>query len=350
MIRQKRKLLSSIEVSLYCEQIAIILNGGIPLYEGTCMMYEEMEEARLKTILSEIDEQVKQNVPLYDALKKTEAFPEYMIQMVRIGETTGKLEEVMRSLAEYYEREHNVKMSIKNVVTYPLVLFAMMGVILLVLVVKILPMFQSVFYELEGNVSSSSSNMMNTSIMIGEIIAGLIFACAILIILVVMIYHTKQGKQQIKKMTYYFPGFSRSANIVAKGQFMNALAIMITSGMESEEALHLVLPLVQHPQLKKKVEECTTLVKQQESLEDSLKETKLVTGMDGRMLGVGGKTGVLDLVMTKLSNKYDNEITDVLCGISNVIETILIITLSVLVGSVLVSVMLPLVSIISSIG
>ena len=188
MFKLKSKRLSAAEVSAFCEQIALILNGGIPIYEGTYILYKEMENPQLKDILKKVDALVKNNIPLYEALEKTEVFPAYMVHMVKIGETTGKLEEVMASLARYYDREDSIKTSIRNVVFYPIILFVMMGVILIVLVAKILPMFQEVFNELDVNVASTSNNMMSASIWIGRISTIAVLVVLVLIVALILWY------------------------------------------------------------------------------------------------------------------------------------------------------------------
>ena len=116
MIKKQNRMLSAAELSIYCEQISILLNGGIPLYEGTYIMYQEVEDKRLQKVMKVIDDQVKENVPLYMALDEAGCFPEYLIHMVEIGEMSGKLEEVMQSLAAYYERESIIKNEVKRVI------------------------------------------------------------------------------------------------------------------------------------------------------------------------------------------------------------------------------------------
>ena len=350
MFKSKSKILSAAEVSAFCEQIALILNGGIPIYEGTYILYQEMENPQLKEILKKVDALVKDNIPLYEALQKTEVFPAYMVHMVKIGETTGKLEEVMSSLAHYYEREDSIKASIRNVVFYPIMLFAMMGIILIVLVVKILPMFQNVFNELDTGVASSSGNMMSVSMWIGKIVAIVVLVLFVLVLALVLWYRTKAGRNALTKVGNRLPFTRRIMYRLGIGKFVSAMSLMITSGLDSNESLSLVEELVDHPVVKKKISGCKEEVAKNVALEEALKDNALITGMNGRMVSVGAKTGVLDVVFQKLSSRYDAEIDQSLSGISTVVETALVVSLSLIVGLVLISVMLPLISIISAIG
>lgn len=346
----KTKMLSAAEVSVFCEQIALILNGGIPLYEGTYILYQEMENIQLKELMKQIDEAVKDNIPFYQALDRTKAFPEYMIHMVEIGETTGKLEDVMQSLAEYYDREHNIKTSVRNVISYPIMLFAMMGIILVVLVTKILPMFEQVFLELDSEVGASSKDMMNVSLTMGRVVAVLVGIVFLIIVFLLLWSRTKRGRDALYQFCNVSPFTRKIATKMAIGKFVSSMSLMISSGLENDQSLELAAQVVRQPKIHKKIEKSRNLLAEKKTFDESLKETGLLTGMHGRMVSVGAKTGVLDVVFAKLSRKFDEEIEAMLGGIATIVETSLVISLSLVVGVVLISVMLPLVSIISSIG
>lgn len=344
------KKFSADEVAAFCEQIALILNGGIPLYEGTYMICSEVEDAKTKEILTKVDEMVKQNMPFYQALEETKAFPAYMVNMVRIGEITGKLEEVMQSLSRYYDRESRVKDSIRSVIAYPLLLFSIMAVILLILVIKILPMFEQVFDELSAESALSSGDMISFGMLAGKIIA-IITVCLFLLLFVLLLwYRTDSGKRSFHAFLRMFLPTKGITEQLALGKMVSSMSLMISSGIDSKEALTMAETVVGHPKVSQKLISCVELLLKGSSLDEALKETKLITGIQGRMLRVGAKTGVMDLVFQRLSKQYDEEIESRLHNISSIVETILVVLLSCIVGAILISVMLPLISIISSIG
>lgn len=341
---------SSEEIAGFCEQIAILLNGGIPLYEGAYMIYNEMEDKNTKAVMKQIDDSLRDNKSFHEALKESGAFPAYMIYMVRIGEITGKLETVMGSLSHYYERESSIKSSIRSVISYPIMMFAMMAVVLLVLVFKILPMFETVFTELSSGAEESTKNMMDFGMQAGKIIA-VILAVIFVVVLAIWIYsRTKTGRKSLFQCLCNFPITKKMMEEITIGKFVSSMALMISSGMESEEALDMAETVIEHKKINEKIHKCQELMKKGDSLEDALKETRLITGMRGRMISVGAKTGVVDTIFEKLSVQYDEEIESGLNGLAGGIETVLVVSLSVIVGAVLISVMLPLISIISAIG
>ena len=147
MANHKRKF-SNIELSFFCSQLAMILTSGISSMEGLSMMLEESENDEEKQILSVITEQLETGSNLHESLEKTELFPSYLLQMVKIGEETGKLDDVFSSLAQHYNREDTIKNSIRHALTYPLIMTSMIILVILVLLMKVMPIFNQVFIQL----------------------------------------------------------------------------------------------------------------------------------------------------------------------------------------------------------
>ena len=211
---EKNNIFTSEELASFCDQIAMLLNSGIPLYEGTYILAQEVEEKRTKKILSRVEELVRENHLLYEALKETGAFPKYMVYMVQVGETTGKLEEVLRSLARYYERDANVRAAVRSAVVFPLVLFAMMAVIMLVLIFKIIPMFEEMFLELNAQVADSTRRMMEFGVLSGKVLAVLTCVLFLIFLSGAMWYRTAMGEKILKGIAQKLGPFRRMMRLL----------------------------------------------------------------------------------------------------------------------------------------
>ena len=347
---EKKKKFTSEETASFCDQIAMLLNSGIPLYEGAFILAEEVEDRRTKQILSHIEEMVRENHPLYEALEDTGAFPAYMVHMVEVGETTGKLEDVLRSLANYYERDANVRAGIKSAVTFPVILFAMMAVIMLVMVFKIIPMFEEMFLELNAEVADSTRQMMNAGVMAGKILAGITCVIFVLLLFLIVWYRTGAGERAIRRFAEGFGPTRKLMQNMAVGQFVASLGLMTASGMEQQEALELAQKGCSNGRIAKKIADCRAKLAEGEGFDEALKHSDLLVGRDNRMIGVAMKTGATDEILQKLGRQYDEKISAALGSLSGRIETIMVVALAVMVGTILISIMLPLVSMISSIG
>lgn len=347
---KKQRKFTTEELGGFCKQVAMVLKSGISLDEGVYMLLEEVEDKRTKEVLEKMDEMLKDNETLHNAMKETGAFPQYLLSMVHIGEKSGKLEEVLEAMVVYYERESSMKESIHNVIAYPMIMFAMIAVILLVLVLKILPMFQNVFRNLNVDVASSSSRVMRVGMVTGEVVAIVALIILVVVAGLLLWYHTDSGEKVLKKWSGSFFATKKTARLMAIGKFVSSMSVMISSGMDPEESLDMAREVVEGTKVQKKVEKCYEGVKERKSLAESLRESKLVTGMQGRMLGVAEKSGLTEEVLNDISRQYDEQITGQLSSMCTKLETTLVLSLSLIVGAILISIMLPLVSIITAIG
>ena len=135
------KPFSNMELSSFCGQIALILKSGISSMEGLTIMLEDASLPEEKSILESLLANMQETGSLYQALDSAGIYPSYMLHMIQIGEETGTLDEVMESLQNHYEREDSISKSIRNSITYPMIMTAMMVVVIVVLLVKVMPIF-----------------------------------------------------------------------------------------------------------------------------------------------------------------------------------------------------------------
>lgn len=346
----KKKKFSAEELSGFCRQVAIMLKSGIALEEGVYMLAEEVEEDRTKKVLNKVQEKLKRNENFETALADTGAFPEYLVNMVGIGETSGKLEDVMNSMARYYERDSVIKDSIRNVIAYPAMMFCMIGVILAALVGKILPMFENVFVNLNVEAASSSSRIMNFGMWTGRIVALFAFVVIVVGLVLYGFYHTEKGSRCLRRFVSNCFVTKKTANLLAVGRFVSSMAVMVSSGLDVKESMEMSQGIVEHPGMEKKISRCIDKMDQEESFANTLREEAILTGMQGRMVAVADKAGMMDEVLGDISNQFDETISNHMSQFCTKIETSLVLALSVIVGGVLISIMFPLVSIITSIG
>lgn len=135
------------ETAVFCTQASLLLKAGVPLGEGLKTLTDE-GTPQGKDLLRRIAEKVEETGSLYEGVREAEAFPSYMVQMIRIGERVGKLEEVLEALSRYYEREDKLRGAVRSAVLYPLILVVLMAAVIAVLVASVLPVFSQV---LEGD-------------------------------------------------------------------------------------------------------------------------------------------------------------------------------------------------------
>ena len=159
-MRQKNKLTNE-ELFHFCEQFSILLHSGISCAEGLELMLDDSRTQRGKDFFQLLLTDFEQNGSFSQTLKNSGYFPESMISYIDIGEETGCLDEVLKSLSEHYDQEIEISENIRSAITYPLIMLAMMGTVIIILLVKVLPVFQQVFRQMGLEMNHFSNGLLN---------------------------------------------------------------------------------------------------------------------------------------------------------------------------------------------
>lgn len=344
------KMLTSSEISSFCAQMAMIIKSGISIQEGVSILHEDADNKEAKEILKVILDHVEVGEPLHMSLLASAKFPKYVIDMVEIGEQSGKLDEVLESLCDYYEREENMSQSIRSAVTYPLVMVMLMLLVIGVLIVKVLPIFNDVFLQLGGEMTGFAKGVMGIGNVIGQYSVFILVVVFAVIALFILAKNTDKGSKILKRFGETFFATKKLTLKIASGRFASALSLMLSSGVDTEQALNMVEKLVDNESVHGKITQCREEVSMGNSFSDALAKSGIFTGIDARMLSVGFKTGATDSVMKKIADRYEKEVDMRLGNIISVLEPTMVAILAVVVGMILLSVMMPLMGIMSTIG
>ncbi len=343
------KPLSNPELSAFCSQLSLILRSGISALEGISIMLEDASSEEETAILQSLSDYFQESGSLCDSLEETKLFPAYMVQMVRIGEQTGTLDDVMAALGDHYERENTISKTIRNAVTYPMIIISMMVVVILVLIIKVMPIFNQVFIQLGSEMSGFSRVLMNLGNTINRYSVVFVVILAVVVIVFFVYNHTAKGAAFLRKLGMHFPAIRRMRHDIASCRFASGMALTLKSGMAPEECLSLVHSLNEDEAFQKELSECEKLLDDGTDFTAALHQTGVFTGVYARMASIGSRTGTLDQVMSDIAELYQEDLYTRISNTLSVLEPTLVIALSLVVGFILLSVMLPLVGIMSSI-
>lgn len=324
------------ELAGFFGQLAMLVRAGISSEEALRLLRDDAQSQPERELLDRLLAPAERGEPLSAAMREAGGFPSYAVNMIEIGEQSGRLDEVLGSLASYYEREDSLGSMLKSAVTYPLIMLGMMLLVILVLSVKVLPIFSQVFAQLGG--------ALKTGCLVLVALLALLLASAL------ALRSSEGGRHTLIRIFSALPATRRLSMTIASGRFVSALALMLQSAVDPARSLELAARLVSHPALAARVEDCRRRLGQGDSFADSVRESGIFSGAAARMVAVGFKTGSADAVMGRLAARYEEEIDSELSRLVGVVEPTLVIILSVAVGMILLSVMLPLMGIMSSIG
>lgn len=166
--KKKSGIYSAGNLSAFCLQVSLLLSAAVPLEEGLSVMAEDARTLQEKKLLQELAEDVELGEPLFAALERTGEFPPYVVKMAKLGHQTGTLDQIMKDLSVYYEKEFQLMRSIQNALTYPVMMIFMLLTVLFVLFTKVMPIFEGVYEQLGAQMSPLS----RTAIRLGGIFSG----------------------------------------------------------------------------------------------------------------------------------------------------------------------------------
>ena len=342
--------LSPRELSAFFAQLAMLVRSGIPAAEAISIMRGDAGGGPGGELLAAIGARLEDRAALGTALAETGVFPRYFVSMVEIGETSGRLDEVLDALCAYYEREESVSEGIRSAVAYPLVMIVMMALVVGVLVIKVLPVFSEVFVELGGGASSFAGQVMRLGAAAGRIAIALTAAVLLLLAAYLLMRAFPAGRAALSRWSAVFPLTRGLSARVASGRFASAMAMMLSSGLDSDQSLDLAVRLLDEGPTRRRAERCRELVADGASFADAVSQAGIFPGVYARMVSVGFSTGSADTVLRKLASRYEEEVDARVARMLSVLEPTLVAILAVVVGAILLSVMLPLMGVMSSIG
>ncbi|MCR4764514.1 MAG: type II secretion system F family protein [Lachnospiraceae bacterium] len=350
MKKTTQRQLSNYEISVFCRQTTMLLKAGIAPALGIDILMQDTEDPKGRALLEQIQAPLREGANYHDAIAATGAFPEYVLNMIAIGEQSGTLDTVMESLANYYEREDNIRANLRSALSYPLVMIGMMFIVIIVLITQVLPIFSQVFAQLGTSMNAFSQSLLN----LGANLNRYSFILIGIIILIALLFYyfsaTKSGRQRFIAFASKFGPTRSLYEGIAAGRFASGMALALSSGMDTFNGLDLTLKLVENKEISEKIEKCRKLIVEGESFPDALTQSDIFSKLYARMVSVGFRSGSMDVVMGQIAERYERDTDRRIYSIIAVLEPTLVIILSLIVGLILLSVILPLMGIMSSIG
>ena len=348
--KKKKRIMSSEELSSFCDQIALMLSSGMTLRDGIEMLAEDEQKGKDKVHpYTNLYKVVDETGSLYVAMKENEQdWPSYMIEMVDIGEQTGRLEDIMHSLSTYYQREGRIRSAAVSAITYPLVLGIMLVVIIGILLWRVLPIFRRVLESLGVNASGGGSVLMSVGAWAGWIVLGLIALVVICAIVIAILMQTKARNKVLNFLKNLFPPVKRLTEKLSASRVAGILGLMLSSGFPMENALEMAPAALADQESINKVNFIREEMKKGETFSDALSRSGLFADFHNRMLKVGAASGHEPQVMEKIAEIYEVQVEDGLDHLISIVEPTLVALLSIVIGAILLSVMLPMAGVLSS--
>ena len=337
-------------MSSFCMEMHLILKTGMPISDGIAMLAEEQADPGIKKLLMKIQDNMENGDKVQDAFLSGGGFPKYTTDMIGIGEATGRLEEVFQSLSQYYDRQEQLSKTIKGAVFYPSILMVMMLFVIIIILTKVLPIFNQVFNQLGTTMTASASFLMGIGQAInkywGHMLIVILSVMAVIFIIIRISRANPKSFGSIRRAMA-----KRSLGMkIASAQLSAAMSMTMASGLDIDESLKMAEELVSNLEMKSRLAKCIGLMEKGTGFPEASSQSGILSGLYPQLLSVGFRTGESDKAMEEIARRTQDEAEEEIGKIVSRIEPTLVIIMSLIVGMILVAVMLPLVSIMSSIG
>ena len=347
---KKVKKLSNSEVAAFCSQLALLFPAGIPPMESIHLMAEDTVSAEGKALLTGIEQSLRNGLNFHEALETTGVFPDYVVSMILLGEESGNLDVITKKLADYYEQQCYISESIKSAISYPLVMICLMLLILVVLLAKILPIFNQVFIQLGSELTGVSRQLMHLGKVVQSISGTLVIFFVLCAIIGFVLYKHPKAHTWCANQLHSWRLTKEFYMNIAYSRFAGALSMITAGGIDIYKGLELANQLIGNNLMTEKIKVCTEVLHRGDYIYEAMREAGIFQAQHQRILQIGYRSGNSDVVFEKISKYYEDATLTRINKILGAIEPTLVIAFSLLVGMILLSVIMPLSGIMSSIG
>ena len=336
------------ELAVFSRQFSTMISSGLSLLRSLNILAEQTESKSLSKVVTEVRKDVESGTALSVALARhPKVFSRLYVAMIRAGETGGVLDTVLVQLAETLEKQVHLKQKIKSAMTYPVVVFVMVILIVAAMLIFIVPTFTNLYADLGGTLPVPTRILIAASKIVSKfapILLGLGIAGAWGFRRYVA---TERGRYLLDVVLLRAPVFGPLVHKVALTRFSRTLAVLMRSGVPILQALEIVSETVGNKVLGRAVLDVQRSVKEGESIAKPLSSHKVFPPMVVQMLAVGEETGALDTMLSKVADFYDQEVEATVEALTSLIEPLLIAFMGSAVGGMVVSLYLPMFQIIN---
>lgn len=324
----------------FSRELGTMLNSGISLTRALSIIVSRCDKKEYKKIYDNLYQRIQQGYLLSDAMQEQgRAFPLLMINMVKAGENSGKLEEIALKLANHYEKDTKLQAKVKNASTYPILLGCLTVAVVIIIFTAILPQFFSLFQGMDLPWTTKLIMKMSTFLTHNWLLAIIIAAIGICVIMLIL--RNKTVRDLIDKLKLKLPIISNIMVTIYTARFARGLSSLYSSGLSMVQSLQICQGLIGNMFIEKQFSDIISNVKNGVALSKSIATTK---GLDKKLAStiyIGEESGRINEILENMADSYDYDAEQATQRLITLIEPVMIIIMAVIIGTIVLSVMLP---------
>jgi type IV pilus assembly protein PilC len=340
------------ELAVFTRQFSVMIDAGLPLVQCLEILAGQQENKTFQKILNGVRGSVEGGSTLSAAMRQHEkVFDSLYHNMVEAGETGGILDTILQRLSTYIEKNVKLKRAVKSAMIYPAAVLGIAAAVITLLLWKVVPVFVDLFNGMDVDLPLPTRIVIALSQFVGSIygFVSLVFFITVGVVIKLW-YGTPSGRMSIDTILLKLPVVGIVLRKIAVARFTRTLGTLISSGVPILEGLDITARSSGNAVIEKAIHQTRKAVEAGRSLVEPLKETDVFPGMVTQMIGVGEQTGAMDAMLQKIADFYEDEVDAAVKDMLTAIEPIMIVFLGVVVGGVVISMYLPLFSLIAKLA
>ena len=334
------------EVVVFSRQLTTLIQSGIPLVQSMDILSEQTKNEYFKTVMTTITRDLKEGQPFHGSIgKHRRVFNEFFISMVKAGEASGKLPDIIDRVSTYLEETSELQKKVMSAMMYPACVITMALGITLFLIIKVVPTFKGIFDQLGGDLPMPTqillaiSDFARTNFFLGVVIvAAVVFGATRFV-------KTEYGKRKADQIALKLPIFGELISKIAVAKFCRTFSTLVASGVPILQALDIVGATSGNKVIEDAVLSAKKQVQAGETISDPLARSNAFPPMVIRMINIGEKTGKLQEMLTKIAKFYESEVNAAIDGLTSMIEPLIIGVLGFLIGGIVIALFMPIMKI-----
>jgi type IV pilus assembly protein PilC len=340
------------ELSIFTRQFSVMIDAGLPLVQCLEILASQQENKTFQKVLTNTRASVEGGSTLSAAMKQSpKVFDPLYTNMVEAGETGGILDTILQRLSAYIEKNVKLKRAVKSALVYPIGVLTIAGLVIILLLWKVVPIFATLFAGLGVSLPLPTRIVIGMSNLIGSWF-GLIFLAGFVAIIFVLRawYGTPGGKLAMDAIILKLPVLGILMRKIAVARFTRTLGTLISSGVPILEGLDITAKTAGNAVVEQALTKVRRSLEEGKSLTEPLKDSQVFPGMVTQMIAVGEQTGAMDAMLQKIADFYEEEVDAAVKDLLTALEPVMIVFLGVVVGGVVISMYLPLFSLIGKLA
>lgn len=327
---------------VFCRQLATLLHSGATVVDSLRLLSDQAKTKPFKEALEQIYKDVRSGIPLSDACADyPKIFDKVFVNMIRAGELSGNMDEVLERLATFFEKEHNTREKVKSALTYPIVVSIIAAVVVTFLLTSVIPTFINTLVASGGEIPLPTAIVLAISNFLINYWYIPLLGIALILLSFSYIKKTSKGRYMIDYFKLKIPVFGILIQKSAIARMSRTLSSLFVSAVPILQSLTMVAEIVDNEVIARTLRECRESLRGGDTLSEPLEKSWIFPKLVTHMISIGEQTGQLDTMLEKVADFYEADVDHMASRLSAIIEPVMIVILAIIVGTIVLAAMLP---------